>query len=245
MSVRLPSSKYHIQQVEKEQYWLPKLAPSLPLSIPVPLAMGAPNEGYPWHWSVYRWLEGGNAATSHITDLSQFATTLAQFLVALQQIDPADGPAPGTHNFFRGGSLEIYNSEARRAIATLGSKIDTNTALQCWEDALKATWFGKPVWFHGDVSAANLLVKNGRLSAVIDFGQLGVGDPSCDLTIAWTFLSGESRERFRAILQLDDATWARARGWALWKELCSPAKPKKSLGIVGEILADYRNKGCW
>ena len=198
MSVRLPSAEADAAQVEKEHRWLPILAPRLPLEIPVPLAMGGPAEGYPWKWSVYRWLEGAIASTERIEDLNGFATTLARFLASLQQIDPADGPSPGHHNFFRGGPLETYDAETRSAIAALGDQIATETATAVWETAIAATWHGSSVWFHGDVDATNLLVRGGRLSAVIDFGCSGVGDPACDVTIAWTLLSGESREAFRA-----------------------------------------------
>ncbi|TDJ39408.1 MAG: aminoglycoside phosphotransferase family protein [Gammaproteobacteria bacterium] len=245
LSVRLPSAQAYAGQVEKEHRWLPRLAALLPLSIPVPLAMGVPANGYPWHWSVYRWLEGENATIKSIADLQQFATALAQFLAALQRIDPADGPPPGQHNFFRGGPLTTYDSETRDAIATLRGRIDADAVTAVWEAALRATWHGPPVWLHGDVSAGNLLVEKGRLNAVIDFGCTAVGDPACDLTIAWTLLSGESRDAFRAALPLDRATWARGRGWALWKGLITlvkhttnPTKARNARGVIDEVLVD-------
>lgn len=247
MSVRLPSAEAYTAQVEKEHRWLPILAPRLPLPIPVPLAMGIPAEGYPWKWSVYRWLEGAPASTERIDDLTEFATTLARFLASLQQIDPTDGPPPGQHNFFRGGPLETYDAETRTAIAALDDQIATDTATAVWETAIAATWHGAPVWFHGDVAAGNLLVRDGRLSAVIDFGSSGVGDPACDVTIAWTLLSGESREAFRAALPVDAATRARGRGWALWKGLITlaghidtnPAEAATARRVVDEVLADH------
>jgi aminoglycoside phosphotransferase (APT) family kinase protein len=248
MTVRLPSAERYILQVEKEHRWLPRLAPFLPLPIPIPLAMGEPTEEYPWHWSIYQWLEGENATLARIADLSQFAITLAQFLVALQQIDPAEGPPPGPHNFFRGGPLTVYDMETREAIATLKGRIDTDAVTTVWEAALQATWHGSPVWLHGDVSAGNLLVKKGRLSAVLDFGCSGVGDPACDLTIAWTLFSGESREAFRSALPVDGATWARGRGWALWKGLIvlarhidsRPIEAARSRYVIEEVLADHK-----
>ena len=191
MTVRLPSAAAYALQVEKEHRWLPKLAPHLPLSIPVPLAKGAPADGYPWQWSVYRWLEGETATAERIADLRQFATALARFLTALQRIDPAGGPPPGRHNFFRGGPLTVYDAETRQALAALEGRIDTIAANAVWEAALAASGHGSPVWFHGDVAAGNLLVRDGRLGAVIDFGTSGVGDPSCDLAIAWTLFGGE------------------------------------------------------
>jgi len=249
MSVRLPSAEWYTQQVEKEQHWLPRLAPLLPLPIPVPLAQGVPADGYPWHWSVYHWLEGEIASIERIANLPQFATTLAQFLVALQRIDPTGGPPPGPHNFFRGGPLSIYDSETRQAIAALDGKIDTGAASAVWEAALQAAWHGAPVWVHGDVSAGNLLVKGGRLCAVIDFGCSGVGDPACDLVIAWTLLSGESREAFGAALAADGATWTRGRGWALWKGLITlaehihtnPLAAGKARRVIDEVIAEYQH----
>ena len=247
MTVRLPSAAPYALQVEKEHRWLPKLAPLLPLPIPVPLAKGAPTDGYPWQWSVYRWLEGETATAERIADLRQFATALADFLTALQRIDSAGGPPPGRHNFFRGGPLTVYDAETRQAIAALDGRIDTDAASAVWEAALAATWYGSPVWLHGDVAAGNLLVKGGRLSAVIDFGTSGVGDPSCDLAIAWTLFGGESRDAFRAALQLDDATWARGRGWTLWKGLITlaehidtnPLEAGKARRVIDEVLADH------
>jgi aminoglycoside phosphotransferase (APT) family kinase protein len=247
MSVRLPSAEAYTAQVEKEHRWLPILAPRLPLPIPVPLAMGVPAEGYPWNWSVYRWLEGAPASTGRIDDLNEFATTLARFLASLQQIDPADGPPPGQHNFFRGGPLETYDAETRNAIAALDDRLAAEPATAVWETAIAATWHGAPVWFHGDVAAGNLLVRGGRLRAVIDFGCSGVGDPACDVTIAWTLLSGESREAFRAALPVDAATWARGRGWALWKGLITlagqidtnPVAAATARRVVDDVLADH------
>ncbi|HEY3289615.1 MAG TPA: aminoglycoside phosphotransferase family protein [Anaerolineae bacterium] len=248
LSVRLPSAEAYAQQVEKEHRWLPRLAPHLPLPIPVPVAMGAPAYGYPWHWSIYRWLEGDIAATGRIADLIELAATLAQFLAALQRIDPADGPPPGAHNFYRGGPLAVYDAETRRALTDLHGRIDTSAATAVWEAAIQAAWHGPPVWVHGDVAATNLLVKEGRLCAVIDFGCSAVGDPACDLTIAWTFLSGESRAAFYAALPADSATWARGRGWALWKGLITlaghintnPLEAVKARRVIDAVLADHQ-----
>ena len=246
MMVRLPSAAHYSLQVEKEQRWLPKLAPLLPLPIPTPLAMGEPAAGYPWHWSVYRWIEGETAKTARIADLGAFAAALADFLVALRGVDATDGPAPGQHNFYRGGPLTVYDGETRQAIAALEGKIDTQAATTVWEAALDATWHGSPVWFHGDVASGNLLVEDGSLSAVIDFGTSGVGDPSCDLAIAWTFFEGASREAFRTRIAVDDATWARGRGWALWKALITVAghdanqsEVERQRHVIGEVLGDH------
>jgi aminoglycoside phosphotransferase (APT) family kinase protein len=242
-SVRLPSAEAYSAQVAKEQRWLPALASQLPLPIPDPLALGIPAEGYPWGWSIYRWLEGETAETARIVDLDEFATTLARFLSSLQQIDAVDGPPAGEHNFFRGGSLTVYDEETRDAISVLADRIDVATATAVWEAALASHWPGPPVWVHGDVSAANLLLDDGRLCAVIDFGSSGVGDPACDLVIAWTLLSGSSRETFRRAVAVDDATWARGRGWALWKSLITlagdPTRAGRAEQTLQAVLADH------
>jgi aminoglycoside phosphotransferase (APT) family kinase protein len=216
-----------------------------------------PGSGYPRPWSVYRWLEGDDATAGRIADLGGFAAELASFLTALYEIDPSGGPPPGKHNFFRGGPLATYDAETRDAITALEDEIDTRTSIEAWEAALATTWTGSPVWVHGDVSATNLLVVDGRLSAVIDFGCAAVGDPASDVVIAWTFFSGESREAFRAGLSLDDATWARGRGWALWKALITLVREQKAnrdqadvervrLGwrqsprqVIDDVLADH------
>lgn len=219
MSVRLPSRSAYAAQVQKEQRWLPRLAPRLPLPTPEPLAVGRPGEDYPHPWSVLRWLPGEAASRAAIADPAGVARDVADFLVALQAIDAADGPAAGPHSFFRGGPLSTYDAETRAAVAALGRSIDARAALAVWDEALASAWTGPPVWVHGDVAAGNLLVEDGRLSAVIDFGCCAVGDPACDLAIAWTFFEGEARRAFRAALPLDAGTWARGRGWTLWKAL--------------------------
>jgi aminoglycoside phosphotransferase (APT) family kinase protein len=219
LTVRLPSGEWYALQVSKEQLWLPRLAPRLPLPIPAPVAQGTPAEGYPFSWSVYRWLEGDNASEQTIGDLTEFATTLASFLRALRLLDATGGPGPGRHNFYRGGPLATYAEETVRAIETLGTEIDAEAVTRVWDDAMAATWEQDPVWFHGDVAAGNLLVRDGRLAAVIDFGISGVGDPACDVVIAWTLLHGPSRDAFRSELGVDPGTWSRGRGWALWKAL--------------------------
>jgi aminoglycoside phosphotransferase (APT) family kinase protein len=191
MVVRLPSAADYSAQVEKEHRWLPKLAPLLPLPIPTPLAIGEPACGYPWRWSIYRWIEGDTAAPERIADLSDFAVSLAQFLIALQRIDPTDGLRPGPHNFFRGGALTTYDAETRRAIALLKGKINAKAVTGVWEGALKTTWDRPPVRIHGDISAGNLLVKEGRLTSVVDFGMLGVGDPHAICPLLGRFLAAK------------------------------------------------------
>jgi aminoglycoside phosphotransferase (APT) family kinase protein len=245
--VRLPSADRYAAQVRKEHRWLPVLAPHLPLPIPVPVAMGEPDEGYPWNWSVYQWLDGTPANAARIVDLSEVAVVLARFLACLQKIDPTEGPPPGPHNFFRGGPLETYDAETRKAIATVQGMINAELATEVWETALATIWYGGPVWIHGDVAAGNLLVRDGRLAAAIDFGCSAVGDPACDLVIAWTFLSGQSREAFRVALPLDAGTWARGRAWALWKALITfagnhqadQAAAATARRVINEVLDEH------
>ena len=214
---RLPSASRYAPQVEKEQRWLPRIAPRLTVAVPEPVAQGSPSSEYPWLWSIHRWLDGEPATKAKLVDMRSFAHDLAAFVKELHAIEAGDGPRPGPHSFFRGGSLAVYDEQARRAIARLPDESMRNAAEALWRKALESEWSRPPVWVHGDLAPSNLLVRDGRLSGVIDFGCLAVGDPACDLTLAWTFLDGEGRALFRKEIGLDDATWDRARGWALWK----------------------------
>lgn len=219
MSIRLPTGQSYALHVSIEHDWLPFLAPRLPLPIPEPLGKGNPGSEYPWAWSINRWIPGEVASTDRIGDLDEFASDLAGFLNALQSIDASDGPPPGPANFYRGGNLAVYDSETRRCIQAVGRQVDPEPLAAIWESALDAQPHDVPVWVHGDVAVGNLLVSGGRLCAVIDFGQLAAGDPSCDLTMAWTFFSGASRKRFFQEMKVSESAWCRGRGWALWKAL--------------------------
>jgi len=250
MSVRLPSAAQYADKVEKEQYWLPRLAHYLPLPIPTPIAMGKPTQDYPFPWSIYRWIDGQIASAEHINDMNQFAADLAHFLNALEKIDTTNGPIAGPHNFYRGGSLKIYDAETQQAIDKLDDAIDAHIVKKIWQLTLASTWNKSPVWVHGDIAPSNLLVKNGELTAVIDFGGLGIGDPACDFAIAWTFFESESKDIFRTTLAVDDDTWNRARGWALWKALITYAqlagtdvsKKEESKLIIDTIIKDHQNR---
>ncbi len=219
MLVRLPSAQEYAAQVDKEQQWLPMLAALLPLEVPQPLARGSPTVEFGCPWSVYQWIDGDTAKAGAIGDGIDFARDLASFLNALRGIDATQGPAPGLHNFHRGGALATYDTQARRAITALAGRIDVEAATSMWHEALRSCWTAPPAWLHGDISAGNLLLRNGKLVAVIDFGNLGIGDPACDLTIAWTPLDAQAREVFRNAIGLGGDVWSRARGWALWKAL--------------------------
>lgn len=249
MAVRLPRIKGATGQVDKEYRWLPRLAPHLPLAIPTPLAKGTPGEGYPWQWSVYRWLEGENATSERIDDPALAASDLAQFIADLERIDTTDAPSPGQHNSFRGVPLAMRDAETRAAIASLHGMINADAATAAWEAALQApAWDRPPVWIHGDLIPLNLLVEWGRISAIIDFGCLGVGDPACDLQVAWNFLTAGTREAFREVLPVDDATWARGRGWALsvglialpYYQNTNPVLAGIARRAIAEVLADHR-----
>ena len=249
MAVRLPNRPGDTG-LEKEHRWLSILAPHLPLAVPVPLGKGAPAEDYASNWSVCPWLEGANPTLERLADPVQAATDLAQFVIALQQIDPTGGPRPGHHNFFRGVPLSERVTYTRDAIAKLQGMLDTDAVSEAWETDLRApVWNRAPVWIHGDLAPGNLLAVQGRLSAVIDFGGLGVGDPACELLVAWNLFSGESRDAFRRALSVDDATWARGRGTALSVALVAlpyylntnPVIVDWSRRMIDAVLADHES----
>jgi len=244
MTVRLPTHESYAPAIDKEDRWLPVLAPHLPVSIPVPLAKGTPAEGYPFHWSIRRWMDGETATPAVIVSMTSFAGSIAEFIRALQAIDPTDGPIAGPHSFYRGAPPAHYSDETRAAVETLGARVDGRAALAVWDAALAAGYDGPPVWFHGDIAQGNLLVRDGSLAGVIDFGTSGVGDPACDLVIAWTFFDGAARSAFRQAVAQDEGTWTRARGWALWKALISlagdPDGPYTATNqrVVDEVVAE-------
>lgn len=216
MSVRLPLGEWAAGQAAKEHYWLPRLAPRLPLPIPVPLGVGKPAFGYRWDWSVSRWLPGETATVKGLADPLRTARELAEFLTALQHALPVPSDAPNPHDDLTGMPLAKRDRATRAAIAGVQDTFDAQAMTAAWDAALGApAWDRAPVWFHGDLHLGNLLVSGGHLTAVIDFAGLGAGDPACDLVIAWNLFSPKTRPVLRAALQVDDATWTRARGWAL------------------------------
>ncbi|MFJ7064826.1 aminoglycoside phosphotransferase family protein [Streptomyces sp. NPDC101115] len=213
-AVRLPKAEWALGQVEKEQRWLPRLAPALPLDVPVPVALGVPGEGFGQPWSVYAWLDGRDAFDAPIADLAHAAVELGRFGVALRGVDATGGPTS-----FRGGPVTDWEQGSMAgALRDLGADgtLDGELATAAWESVLRLPAYeGEPVWVHGDLLPGNLLTRDGRLSAVIDFGGLGTGDPACDMMAAWTLFTPGTRSLFREAARADDATWARGRGWAL------------------------------
>ncbi|HEX5136996.1 MAG TPA: aminoglycoside phosphotransferase family protein [Planctomycetota bacterium] len=249
MVVRMPRLPSAAAQVAKEQAWLPRLSPHLPLAIPVPLAMGGPGEGYPCGWSVCCWIDGEVATLDRIADPQGMAADLARFLLALRAIDPTGGPWAGDDPARRGAPLATRDGSARQAISDLRGTIDEAAATAAWNAALEVPpWPGAPVWVHGDLLPLNLLARGGRLVAVLDFGLLAVGDPASDVMAAWTCLPPGARDVFRSVLGCDDATWARGRGWALWSGLVAlpyyrdtnPPLAAVARRAIDAVLADAR-----
>jgi aminoglycoside phosphotransferase (APT) family kinase protein len=235
LAVRLPRIGWATGQAEKEARWLPRLAPHLPLAVPTPVALGRPDDGYPFAWAVHEWLPGENA-NGTLEDLDRAAVDLAGFVAALRAVDPTGAPARPSGS--RGCPLAELDPAVRRSVAALGERIDGAAALRSWEQSLAApVWDGAGVWVHGDLLPGNLLVVDGRLSAVIDFGGLAVGDPACDLQPAWNLLPGGSRRTFLEALQAGEAMRLRGRGWALAQAVMAlPYYWETNPGIVAQAL---------
>ena len=210
--VRLPRRAATAPLVENEQRWLPVLAPSLPLTVPVPWFAGRPSDVFPWHWSVCRWLPGQSAAAAPPNDPVEAARTLATFVAALHVPAPADAPL----NEFRGVALQQRAAAVEQRVAAMGAGVDAARVLAVWAE-LSATppWPGPPLWLHGDLHPSNMLTLDGRLSAVIDFGDITSGDPATDMAVAWMLFPPAERALFRSIAAIDALTWRRAAGWAL------------------------------
>ncbi|GIG62264.1 hypothetical protein Lfu02_66360 [Longispora fulva] len=241
---RMPRIDWALDQADSDSRWLPVLAPHLPLPVPLPVALGGPGEGYPWRWSVVPWLSGENPTADNV-DPGPAAADLAAFVRALHGVDTTGGPVKTGAT--RGVPLAARDEITRAAIAELGDRVDGARVTSAWEDALAAApWAGPPVWVHGDLQAGNLLVDRRRLSAVIDFGGLGLGDPAVDLMPAWNLFDAPAREVFRAESGYDDDTWRRGRGWALSTALLGlpyywdtvPAFVEEGLRKVAAVLED-------
>jgi aminoglycoside phosphotransferase (APT) family kinase protein len=244
--VRLPRVDWSLGDTATEARWLPLLAPRLPVAIPEQLAAGAPGEGYPWPWAVYRWLPGSVPVEGRLADPVGLAADLAGFVRAMRAVDLPDAPAA-----YRGGGHSRLDEAAGPALAGLDGLLDADTlagARAVWAaDLAIPDYAGPPVWLHADLMPGNLLVDpRGRLAAVIDFGTLGVGDPSCDLIVAWNLLTAEGRERFRAALDVDDETWHRGRGRAaamaaialVYYHRTNPAFADNARYVLREVACD-------
>lgn len=212
-TVRLPRRSFAAIGTRAEHRWLPTLAPNLPLPVPVPLRIGEPGAGYPWPWTIHAWLPGVVAFDADLAHPDEAAQVIGRFLAALHTRAPQDAPI----NPLRGIPLSQRDDEVRARVAKLADLIDAPGILGCWRELVAAPpWTGPPVWLHGDLHPGNVLVEHGRISAVIDFGDLTSGDPADDLAVAWMLLPPHARAVLReAAGTVDDDTWIRARGWAL------------------------------
>jgi aminoglycoside phosphotransferase (APT) family kinase protein len=246
MVVRLPLVQGGADDVSLEREWLPRLAPHLPTHIPEVIGDGEPSEGYPWPWSVYRWLAGENPEAGALSEPGLLAEDLAEFVVAMRSIT-----LPGAPQAHRGGPVSSLDAETRAAIEELRQipqeAVDCDAVTAVWEEALRAPrWDGPPVWLHADLMPGNLLVGGGRLTSVIDFGCLGVGDPACDLFPAWNLLPAKAREVFREALNVDDAAWTRGRGRTLSQALIAlpyyrntnPAMARNARHVIRTVLGE-------
>ncbi len=240
--VRLPRVGAWADGLERELRWLPRLAPHLSLRVPEPVCEGRPTPYYPFPWAIYGWIEGRPYSDALVDDERRAAEDLARFVAELRRIDPVAG-AP------RGGRepLRDLDADTRAAIASSGDVIDARAATAAWDLALQAPPYnGTPVWVHADLLRPNVLVKGGRIRAVIDFGGAGVGDPAADAIAAWSVFGRAGRGVFRDALGVEDGAWDRARGFALhqaaliipYYTTTNPDFVALAKRTVEEILAD-------
>jgi len=242
LCARLPRVPAAVADLDRERRWLPELAPHLSLRVPEPVARGRPAGAYPFPWAVYGWIEGEPYADGLVDDEPRAARDLARFVAELRAVAVADGaPRAG-----RAPPPEL-DAVTRAAIAAGGDAIDGAAATAAWAQALGApVWTGPPVWIHGDLLRPNLLVRGGRLTAVLDFGSAGVGDPAMDVIPAWSVFGPAGRAVFRAALDVPDGTWRRARGVALhqaaliipYYRVTNPAFVALAVRTVEQVLAD-------
>ncbi|MET8330229.1 aminoglycoside phosphotransferase family protein [Streptomyces sp. NPDC005181] len=217
--VRLPRTADNGRSVRKEQEWLPRLAPFLACPIPEPLHAGAPTNAFPLVWSVYRWIDGDEAGPDTVRDWGAFGADLAAMVRELHSIDLMGATRTDDLSWYRGGSLQACDHWISKCFedcrTTVGPELDVETLEQLWRAALALPEpSGPDVWLHGDLKPTNLLVREGRLHAVIDFGGLSVGFPDAEHSTLWD-LPPQAREVYWNTLGLDDLTWARARAWAI------------------------------
>ena len=214
--VRIPARVEAAGQIHQQAGWLALFA-ALPLEVPTVFGLGYPGDDCPYPWCVTSWIEGRDASGFDVTDWDHAALALGQLLIQLRALDPARGQPSSPANALRGASLRALDSWMRSAIAALSDRYDPAHLTELWEQALAVPdWAGPPVWVHGDLHGANILLRDGNVAGVIDFGLVSVGDPACDLAPAWTFLPAAQREVFRSAAGLDEASWQRGKGWGLY-----------------------------
>lgn len=235
MLLRLPSAEVYASQPDKEFEWLPELSKYISLPIPVPIAKGTPTSEYPFSWTITPLLQGETVTYERISDMKNFVFDLVKVLKEIHSADTENAPVAGQHNFYRGGDLSVYSEETYKAIEELKNVLPTDKLLDIWSFAVSSRWEKENVWVHGDVAVGNLLVNNGSLSAVIDFGSSAVGDPACDYVMAWTFFDNDNRNLFLKLLDCDKDMINRAKGWALWKALIT-YNDITSKSTIDEIL---------
>jgi aminoglycoside phosphotransferase (APT) family kinase protein len=247
--MRLPRNQGAAEQLKKEHFWLQKISPLLPISIPQPISQGHPTKDYPFDWSVYKWIEGDIFNINTFQDSNPALLSMVQFISALQRINTTDAPLPNKQNNFRGVHLTIRDAQTREAIKQVAHIYDKNLINKIWDVALNApVWSSSPVWIHGDLHWGNILTRERQIVGIIDFGCLGVGDPANDIMSAWILFSPEIRKEFKKSIGIDDATWTRGCGWALsWAAVALPYYlPKRHLladiatYTINNILYDYR-----
>lgn len=250
LSVRLPRIHWAVAPLRREFAWLPRIAAALPVEVPVPVALGAPAEGYEWPWTVCRWLEGTHPAIAEgSADDVALARDLSGFVRAMRALDPAGAPSTAWPR-----PMHDEDGLVRTNLARLPGLGQAGSAVAgVWEAAMTAPRYDGPlVWIHGDLTPANLLVRDDRLTGVLDFGAMGVGDPASDLRVAWNLLSPGAREVFRDAVGADDTTWARARGWALLQSLAQLSyfgdrNPRLTAGaqhVIGALAAEYDERAA-
>lgn len=216
---RFPNAEYYAPQINKEFQWLPYLSKNLSTPIPKPLYLGKPDHNFNWHWTISKWIEGTTATLDSINDNYEFTYNIAYFLDELLKVPILNAPHPSPHNFYRGGDLIHYDQQVQQLLRDLEDRVDVIRATHIWQVALASSWTNNPVWIHGDFAPSNIIIEKNKLKAVIDFGLCAVGDPACDLTIAWSFLSEKNRDIFKTLISLDTQTWERSKAWALWKAM--------------------------
>jgi aminoglycoside phosphotransferase (APT) family kinase protein len=240
--VRVPRRAASAALVEQEQRWLPRLSPMLPLPVPVPIRVGRPGCGFPWPWSVVPWFPGQSALLTPPEDLATAAGSLGRFFRALHKPAPGDAPT----NPWRGVPLVVRTGTVQKHLQQLDGLVDRGAVLDLWGRAVAAPpWSGPPLWIHGDLHPGNLLVSEGRLSAVIDFGDLTAGDPATDLSAFWMLLPPSARRTFLTSARdefdrLDTHTLMRARGWALALGLAylAASRDEEAMRALGRATID-------